>query len=242
MWFRLGLDAPFAYNIEKALEEHPGWVRNQLQRKDEPEVLNFFIYGASTFVGLYAAQMVRTSAEMSGKEVRLFGAASKARWEMLRSAPYRYIYLVDYREKDWPKQIQELSGGGMHFAYDRISEGSSAECVSSTLATNGKVVIVRWRAGGAWEAGSLPVELIYGAVWEDLGEEVQYQGLTVKKSPAARDFAVQFYKWLSERVRTALKPNPVRLMPGGLGRVVADGFRLLGPEKMEERKIKRMEE
>jgi NADPH:quinone reductase-like Zn-dependent oxidoreductase len=236
MWFRLGLQAPFGYDKEKLLNEHPEWASSHTEEKDPAETLNFFIYGASTSVGLYAAQFVRLSAEASGKKIRLFGAASKARWEMLKSEPYGYEHLVDYRDGDWPEQIQKLADGkGMNYAYDCISEGDSVTRVSSTLASNGKTAIVRSRAGGAWKADHLPVEPIYGAVWEGLGEEVQYQGFTVKKSPAARDFAVAFYKWLSGAIGSKLVPNPIRLMPGGLEKVIEDGFALLGPGKMEDR-------
>jgi hypothetical protein len=87
----------------------------------------------------------------------------------------------------------------------------------------------------------LPTEPIYGAVWEGLGEEIQYQGFTVKRSPAARAFAVEFYKWLNEGVGTTLIPVPVRSMPGGLERVLEDGFKLLGAGGMGERDVSRVE-
>ncbi|KAF2439425.1 hypothetical protein P171DRAFT_490127 [Karstenula rhodostoma CBS 690.94] len=87
---------------------------------------------------------------------------------------------------------------GVRFVYDCISEGSSVEKASSTLASNGISAVVRSRAGSAWKADVLPFEPIYGAVWEELGEEVQYQGMVVERSPAARDFAVAFYNWLGQ--------------------------------------------
>ncbi|KAF2793115.1 GroES-like protein [Melanomma pulvis-pyrius CBS 109.77] len=243
IWYRLGLNAPFAYDKETVLEENPGWESSRIVRSNDPDVLNFFIYGASTSVALYAAQMVRLSAQASGKKIRLFGAASKARWELLKAEPYGYEHLVDYRDADWLEQVRELAGGkGMDYAYDCISEGDSVERVSATLGPNGKSAIVRSRAGGAWKADNLPVEPIYGAVWEGLGEEIQYQGFTVKKSVAAREFAVAFYKWLGEAAGNGLTPNPIRLMPRGLEKVVEDGFKLLGPGKMEDRGLGRTEE
>lgn len=243
MWYRLGLEAPFAYDKDKVLEEHPEWVWSRMDSRKDPESISFFIYGASTSVGLYAAQMVRLSAKASGKKIRLFGAARKARWEMLKSKPYGYDGLVDYRDEDWPEQIMRLSGGsGMHYAYDCISEGNSVQRVCSTLAGRGKVAIVRSRAGGAWAADHLPMEPIYGAVWEGLGEEVQYQGFTIQKSDAARSFAAEFYKWLGARAGSELRPVPIRVMPGGLEKVVGDGFKLLGAGKMDERQIDRSKE
>ncbi|KAF1975695.1 GroES-like protein [Bimuria novae-zelandiae CBS 107.79] len=241
IFYRLGLRTPFEYDEETALAEHPEWANNRKGTHAEP--INVFIYGSSTAVGLFAAQMIRVSAKVTGQKFRLFGAASKARWEMLKAEPYGYEHLVDYRDDGWAERVVELTGSErMHYAYDCISEGSSVEKVSSLLAGGGKAAIVRSRAGGAWTAGHLPVEPIYGAVWEGLGEEVEYQGFTIPRSPAARDFAVQFYRWLSSAVGSAIKPVPIRLMPGGLEKVVQDGFHLLGSGKMEDRDVTRAEE
>jgi len=44
---------------------------------------------------------------------------------------------------------------------------------------------------------------------------------------------VSFYHFLSLKLQ--LEPNPVRLMPGGLEKIVEDGFTLLGPGSMDER-------
>ncbi|KAF9728704.1 hypothetical protein PMIN04_004204 [Paraphaeosphaeria minitans] len=243
IWYRLGLPAPFEYDKVGVLEEHPEWTWAREGTRELPDTIDFFVHGASTSVGLFAAQMMRNSAAVAGKRVRLFGAASKARWEMLKAAPLEYDHLIDYRDEDWPEQIRKMTGDvGVHFAYDCISEGSSVEKVSSTLAINGRSAIVRSRAGGAWKSDGLSFEPIYGAVWEGLGEEVQYQGMMVDRSPAARDFAVAFYKWLGQAVGTSLKPVPVRRMPGGLSKVMEDGFQLLGSGNMDDRKIEREED
>jgi NADPH:quinone reductase-like Zn-dependent oxidoreductase len=205
--------------------------------------MNVLIYGASTSVGLYAAQMVRISARANGKGIRLFGVASKARWDLLMAEPYYYDHLVDYRDDDWHEQIQKLSGGeGMHYIYDAISEGDTVHCNSLTLAPSGRMALVRSREGGAWTSRSMPIEPIYGAVWEGLGEEVHYQGLIVPKSPSARGFAARFYNWLSTAVATELKPVSIRLMPGGLDRIVEDGFTLLGSGRVAERQSIRREQ
>jgi NADPH:quinone reductase-like Zn-dependent oxidoreductase len=241
IWFRLGLSAPFAYDQSQVLGKLPELPRSPIQ--DPPPTMNFLIYGASTAVGLNAAQFVRLSAKASGRTIRLIGVASKARWNMLESAPYGYDFLVDYREQDWPAQVRTFSAGeGIHIAYDCISEGDSVALAASTLTASGRVAIVRSREGGAWKADNLPVEPIYGAVWEGLGEEVQYQGFTIEQSPAARAFAVNFYKWLGTAAGSDLVPAPVRLMSGGLERVVEDGFQLLGPGSMGQRQHNRSEE
>ncbi|KAF2026106.1 GroES-like protein [Setomelanomma holmii] len=246
VYYRMGLNAPFEYDREAVLKEHPQWRQSDTRRpKHETghETINMFIYGASTSVGLYAAQLARLSAKASGRRIKLFGTASKARWDLLKAKPYAYDFLVSYRDEDWPKQIMKSSGGvGMHYAYDGLSEGGSVKQVASTLASDGKLAIVRSREGEAWKAEDLTIEPIYGAVWEGLGEEVQYQGFTVSKSPAARSFACAFYKWLESALGSELKPTPIRLMPGGREKVVEDGFQLLGPGGMTDRQNERAEE
>jgi hypothetical protein len=52
-------------------------------------------------------------------------------------------------------------------------------------------------------------------------------------SPSWRAFTVAFFKFLSagsqqDSEKFAVPPNPVRLMPGGLGAIVEDGLALLG--------------
>ena len=113
--------------------------------------------------------------------------------------------------------------------------------MSSNLIEGGKVAVLRSKAYGAWDPTGLPegVDPIYGAVWEGLGEEIQYSSMVVPASPAARSFAVSFYKWLSTGPR--LEPSPVRLMPGGLDQVVTDGFALLGSGSMNNRESNRTE-
>ncbi|KAI4915848.1 hypothetical protein J4E90_004294 [Alternaria incomplexa] len=241
IWYRLGLQAPFAYDRDQVYQEHPDW-RATHNEADGPGTTNVLIYGASTSVALYAAQMVRLSARSSGKAIRLYGVASEARWEFLKTEPYGYDALVDYRDLHWPERIRELTGDvGIHYAFDCVSEGSSVERTCSTLARNGKIAIVRSREGGAWKAPNISVEPSYGAVWEGLGEEVQYQGFTVRRSPAARGFTVAFYAWLNGCMVSALSTAPIRLMPGGLESVVQDGFQLLGAGGMEERRVIRTE-
>jgi len=81
---------------------------------------------------------------------------------------------------------------------------------------------------------------VYGAVWEGLGERVEYQWFVVEPSLPARAFAVEFYTFLSQGGEVL--PIPIRKMPGGLERIVPDGFKLLGPGSMEQRGGERMEE
>jgi NADPH:quinone reductase-like Zn-dependent oxidoreductase len=237
---RLGLKHPFLVDARGNLEkiEDKNIQEGEAVEKEE---LKLFIYGASTSVGLYTAQLVHLSSKFSGTPISLYGTASSRHHQMLAKAPYSYDGVVDYKDDDWPAQISKLSGGnGIDLAFDCISEGNSVSLVASTLSTKGKIAVVRSKEGGAWieDERTRNSDPLYGAVWAGLGEKVEYQGMTVPASTEARKFAVEFYKYLSD---SPLLPNPVRFMPGGLQRIVEDGFELLGTGTMGQRVVDREE-
>lgn len=236
LFFRMGLEAPFPWPMKAPAAAAAAGLEGT-QSIQKLRTVSLFIYGASTSVGLYAAQLVRRSAESSGRSIHLFGAASQKHFHRLQAEPYGYDGLVDYRDADWPTKVRGLThaGTGVDYAYDCISEGWTVSKTASTLASNGKMAIVRSREGGAWiEEENLPVEPSYGAVWEGLGEVVQYQGMDLPASPRARSFAVAFHEWLSSG-GGRLKSNPLREMPGGLESIADDGFKLLGSGSMGDR-------
>jgi len=64
------------------------------------------------------------------------------------------------------------------------------------------------------------------------------KGSVLPASQSAHTFAKDFYAFLSgpgPSGKARLEPNPVRLMPGGLERVVPDGFSLLGSGSVSQR-------
>lgn len=149
IFYRFGLPAPFAWESSDKERVAP----DNMPAAGDP--LTFFIYGASTSVGLYAAQLVRHSAVASGRPLKLIGAASKARFEMLRAEPYLYDGLVDYHDADRPEQVRQLAGGGgvgVHFAYDTISRGHDREADEHDTA-RARLHGHRAVAGGARVAG-----------------------------------------------------------------------------------------
>ncbi|KAM0200010.1 hypothetical protein ACHAQI_011872 [Fusarium lateritium] len=231
---RLGLPSPFS-------------TSSSTQPGKNFEVTNLFIYGSSTSVGLYAAQLARIAEKASGRNVKLIGAASSSKHEMLRNKPYGYDVLVDYRDPDWVKKVQDATGGkGIDLALDCISENMTVYNTHDTLASSAKFAVIRGPVGGQYDPELLKVNPTYGAVWEGLGVEVGYNGAVLPANPDAHAFAQGFYKFLSEPLpsgRAQLEPNPVRLMPGGLGKVITDGFALLGSGSVSERaKLARDEE
>lgn len=225
-----GLTAAQALFGEGRLELTAPWNEDDAKHAHK----TVLIYGASTSVGLYAAQLIRRTNE----NIKLIGCASSKHFDVLRAEPYRYDELLDYRS-DWQTELSK--GTGFDLAYDCISEGSTVQDISKLLKFDGKMAIVRSAEGGAWSADeALSVQPSYRAVWEGLGEEVQYQGMRIPANAGAREFAVEFYRWLSVK-NHALKPNSVRVMPGGLQSIVNDGFRLLGSGSMDNRVVDREE-
>jgi NADPH:quinone reductase-like Zn-dependent oxidoreductase len=231
---RLGLEPPFALPSNVSSEG------SALNNTSDP--LYFLIYGASTSVGLYAAQLVHHAASASGKRIVLIGVASRARFPLLQARPYTYDFLVDYHDAEWPSKVSQLTEGkGIDLAFDCISEGATVANVSRTLHAKGKLAVVRSLEGGAWDASNLAqaIEPKYGAVWQGLGERVEYQGFVLPASAAHKDFTAAFYGWLSSGGK--LEANPIRLMPGGLAKVADDGFALLGSGSMGDRANEREE-
>jgi NADPH:quinone reductase-like Zn-dependent oxidoreductase len=237
VFLRLGLTAPFDLPSDSFLA--PAYVTPRTR-----DILHVLIYGASTSVGLYAAQLIRRAATASGQHIVLMGTASKARFPLLQTEPYAYDFLFDYHDASWPTDVLlHTKNKGIDLALDCISEGSSVAAVSSTLDQAGKLAVTRSLEGGAWDSTSLKDRVMpsYGAVWEGLGERVEYQGFVLPVSASSRAFTVAFYQWLS-RGDGKVEANPVRLMPGGLAKVVPDGFALLGSGSMGDRVNERKED
>ncbi|KAF4475868.1 hypothetical protein FAGAP_12551 [Fusarium agapanthi] len=231
---RLGLPSPFS-------------LAPQATSPSDTKVTNLFIYGSSTSVGLYATQLARIAAKASGMSLRLIGAASPSKHEMLRNEPYSYDVLVDYRDEKWVQKVKDATDrNGIDLALDCISEGQTVYNTYKTLAPSAKFAVIRGPVGGKYDPSLLNVKPTYGAVWEGLGVEVGYNGAVIPANRDAHAFAKDFYNFLSKPLssgRVRLEPNPVRMMPGGLERVVQDGFSLLGTGSVSERsRIGRPEE
>ncbi|SPO04180.1 related to toxD gene [Cephalotrichum gorgonifer] len=228
---RFGLPSPFS--------------QGSITPVDDP--INVLIYGSSTSLGLFGAQLAHLAAQASGRKFRLIGTASTSKHELLRSAPYNYDVLVDYRDADWPEKVKAATAGtGIHFALDTISERDTVEKVHSTLNPQGKYHLFRGQGGGQFDSSKLEIQPFYGTVWEGLGHEVDYgDGLVFPAPPEAREFAVKFFEFLgsgAEEGKAKLHPNPVRKMPGGLDRIVPDAFSLLSGLVSDRKDIGRTEE
>ncbi|KAL3295019.1 toxD protein [Colletotrichum asianum] len=187
----------------------------------EDSIVNVFIYGATSSLGLYTAQLVRASEKTSGRRIRLIGAASASKHAMLKQRPYGYDVLVDYHDVDWVEQVRRAARGGVQYAIDAISKSPSVEQVEQTLAEDGQLAVFRSPALGGFDVSRMRVKPLIGAVWE---------GATLPSNPDARRFTAEFYKYMGSEASSGLvkvQSNPVRLMPGGLGRIASEGSALL---------------
>lgn len=164
---------------------------------------------------------------------------------MLGDSSYHYTKVVSYKDPtSW--RTATPHSNGVSIALDCISEGETVHNTAKVLSRPAKdmhqIAVVRSRQGGAWNTPleQLGTEPSYGAVWEGLGEDVEYMGMTLPANAASRAFTVAFYRWLSEGQK--LVPIQARFMPGGLGEVVGDGFVLMGTGTMMDRNVVREEE
>ncbi|KAM0554051.1 hypothetical protein ACHAPJ_007126 [Fusarium lateritium] len=165
LYGRLGLPRPFPATSSPRLDQEAG------------KPINIFIYGSSTSVGLYAAQLVHITAATSGRSVRLIGAASSSKHDMLREKPYSYDVLVDYRDPNWVERVKGVTNGNnVDLALDCISENVTVYNTHETLANSAKFAVIRGPVGGEYDPAKMMVKPAYGAVWEALGVEVGYNG------------------------------------------------------------------
>ncbi|CVL07882.1 related to toxD gene [Fusarium mangiferae] len=223
---RLQLPCPFA--------ETEGYGHLGLNSGDP---VNILIYGATTSLGLFAAQLVRLSEKFSGTKVNLIGVASASKHDLLRAKPYAFDALIDYHDADWTEQVKRLTAntGGVHYAVDAVSVSPTVEQVESILAPGGRFAVYRSPALGKFDITKLRIKPLIGAVWEGLGVEIGYQGASIPANPQARKFAAEFFNFLGSEAsqgKVKLDSNPVRQMPGGLDKIAEEGLPLISPNKV----------
>lgn len=108
---RLDFPCPFSVRSTEFLDMSAG------------EMSNVIMYGASTSLGLYIAQLIRLSARTFNMKIRLIGVASRRNHKLLAGKPYEYDVLLDYRDAKWPeKAMMATENIGSHCGVDAISE------------------------------------------------------------------------------------------------------------------------
>lgn len=162
---RLGLPCPFSTSLPPT---------SPIPSSAEP--LNILVYGSSTSLGLYTAQLLHLFSQASSLPIRLIGAASPSKHSPLQQKPYSYTALVDYRSHTWVSDVLSLTNGrGVDYAVDCISEGSTVVQVERTFGPRGrKLAVIRAPANSGYDTSAMRVKPAYGAVWEGLGVEVGF--------------------------------------------------------------------
>ncbi|KAF5324791.1 hypothetical protein D9611_004295 [Ephemerocybe angulata] len=219
LYIRLGLDPPF-----------PGspYSKPPVQAHSDGSAPVILVYSAATSLGLYTVQLARLlryhTPEGEAKPFMVVTTSSPKHFGKLKDLGADAVF--DYRDSSWPEQVRQAYSGGIDYAVDCISEGDTTGVISDLYRTGGGVIAVIRAVAWNKERVRSDVTPPYGA--------------TLRAPPSSRALTVAFYQWLSHGSPTNPKvfpidPNPVRLMPGGLKEVAADGFVLLGGGDMAQR-------
>lgn len=169
LFARLRLPAPFPSPYESAPLD--------ILESDTSDPINVLVYGSSTSLGLYAAQLVRLTPFPAGRKLRLIGTASPKQHDALAQAPYSYDALVDYRDHDWPEKVRHLTGGkGIDIAIDCISGKGTVGKVHDLLSQKGMLAVFLGPFGDRYDPSKMRVKPAYGVAWEALGETIGYDG------------------------------------------------------------------
>ncbi|KAJ3523701.1 hypothetical protein NMY22_g11327 [Coprinellus aureogranulatus] len=226
LYNRLQLPTPFPFS------------EFQLSKPPTVEKPILLIYSASTSLGLYTLELARYLRTPSGNPFTVIATASPRNHEKLKALGADLVY--DYNDTAWPDKVKKEYPQGIDYAVDCISEGPTTGVISQLFNnrpdTEKRIAVIR---AVAWDKASVrsDVKALYGAVWE-----AWPRNRTKMPSPLhLRALTVAFYQWLSAGAaanprKLPISPNPVRLMPGGLERVLVDGFALLGGGDMLSRK------
>lgn len=222
---------------------------------DSPALL---VYSGATSLGLFTIGLAKLIRTPGGNPYRIFATASPKNHDKLLALGVEAVY--DYRSPRWPDDLRKATNGGISYAVDCISEDTSTARISQAfIDTGGKIAVIRksaWFKEGVRE----DVTPLYGAVWSGLGHEIIYNSQFYIKqssdtsktklsinldeilpaSPSWREFAVQFFKFLSrghpqDPTIFPIPANPIRLMPGGLECIASDAFVLIGSGKVADR-------
>ncbi|SJL06576.1 related to toxD gene [Armillaria ostoyae] len=219
LFIRLGINAPF-----------PSPFSFPPEAASSPSIL---IYSAATSIGLYAIELIKLLHSAGGQTYRVFATASPKNHAKLLSLGVEAVF--DYRSPTWIDDVRSTSGGITH-AFDCISEDDTTAHISQTFREGGGTIAVIRKT--AWNKDGIRANVtpLYSAAWSGLGHEILYNEETLPASPEWRVFTAAFFSFLGrDEQKLPIEPNPVRVMPGGLERMVTEGFALLGSNKVADR-------
>lgn len=193
------------------------------------------IYGGSTSLGLFSIQL----AKLSGYKV--ITTVSPKNFEIAKSLGADAV--IDYKSPNVVEQIQKTADSSLKFAFDTISDATSqAICVKSLSPSpegtpQGKVVTIQ---PPNKEARALRDDVViqHTLIYTALGRSFDYGPTSpYPASTADREHMASWIPKIESLVNSGkLKPNPVKLWPGGL-EAVSEGFQYMREGKVSAEKI-----
>ncbi|TDL20446.1 GroES-like protein [Rickenella mellea] len=181
-----------------------------LKPRGEP----LLVWGGSSSVGSYAIQL----ASLAGFEV--IATASKAHHDYVKSLGAQHVF--DYHDPNVIEQIRQVSGDKLSLVYDTISVNETAkQCIASiTSPTGGLIAIIRPVVDPALSTPTIKI--------------IPTGGLKAFEFP---EIGAALFGLLQTLLnRKLLKPNPVKVVDGGLNGV-NDGFDLGRKGKISGEKL-----
>ncbi|KAH8099834.1 GroES-like protein [Cristinia sonorae] len=185
-----------------------------------------FIYGGSTSVGQFAIQLAHAAG------YKVVTVASPKHHELLKS--YGADAVFDYKDSEAITKIKETTGDSIHLGLDAVSTAETEVFSVKAFATGaGKLHVL----GMAPEADaqslrpdiSIQASTVYTTHGRALGP--------VPAQPQDKALMVHFLKKFPELVKSgALKPNPTKLINGGLAGI-PEGFEYMLSGKVSGEKV-----
>ncbi|CAE6502805.1 unnamed protein product [Rhizoctonia solani] len=180
------------------------------------------IYGGSSSLGLFSTQL----AKLSGYKV--VTTVSPKNFDLLKSLGADVT--IDYKSSDVVEQIQKATGNTLRFAFDTVCNATTQAVCAKSLAPAseegkpGKVLLV------------LPPNKDAQALRSDVVIQRRAFG-NFPASPHDRQHMASWMPKIEELIASGnVKPNPVKLWPGGLASV-NDGFQYMRDGKVSAEKI-----
>ncbi|GAB1523711.1 Zinc-binding oxidoreductase alcohol dehydrogenase [Rhizoctonia solani] len=192
------------------------------------------IYGGSTSLGLFSIQL----AKLSGYKV--VTTTSPKNFDLLKSLGADIV--INYRDADIVEQIQKATENSLKLAFDTVGEtDTQIICVKSLAPTPdgarpGKVMVSLIPNEDA-KALRKDVIVLNTVIYTAFGRSFELAKIQFPASPEDRAHMASWMPKLEElAAKGQIKPNPVRLWPGGLG-AVNEGFQYMREGKVSAEKI-----
>lgn len=171
----------------------------------------FLINGGTSSVGQYAIQL----GKLAG--VFVIATGSSQHHELLKSLGADAV--IDYKDPNWPEQIQKLTHHGLEFAFDCISENGTVEAVAKAVSpTKGGHIVTTLPVDKIREKiENKKIKLESTIVYTVFGRPIKYGTFDNCGEPTPQDKALweKYLTMLPELLSSGkIRPNKVRELGG----------------------------